>query len=301
MKISVGPLISALASVHVDFSSSDKNIKSDAVQNDGAIGRDRTKSGKELSDLEDILIGIPLKDSNDHDSAPVVHSTRQHLRGTGGGGIISGNSGMVGVFSSNKSLVHGDASTLEIGMYVVLSAFCLAIAIFVMSCVVYASKYRPVVIDANGEASARDGMGHSSVFDIGKGNESCATNAHDWVWLGRATVDRSNTDNIAERAPQYKGKYVMKHGGNKMLIHLKNFSTKIDSRMHIISNPMNSKYDEVIEHASQINSFDNPNHIQLPSSVPFQNRAVNAVSETPVALIDSGTYKKRVHHNPTIR
>nr|XP_040221411.2 transmembrane protein 132E [Anopheles coluzzii]XP_049461170.1 transmembrane protein 132E [Anopheles coluzzii]XP_049461171.1 transmembrane protein 132E [Anopheles coluzzii]XP_049461172.1 transmembrane protein 132E [Anopheles coluzzii]XP_049461173.1 transmembrane protein 132E [Anopheles coluzzii]XP_049461174.1 transmembrane protein 132E [Anopheles coluzzii] len=277
MKISVGPLISALASVHVDFSSSDKNIKSDAVQNDGAIGRDRTKSGKELSDLEDILIGIPLKDSNDHDSAPVVHSTRQHLRGTGGGGIISGNSGMVGVFSSNKSLVHGDASTLEIGMYVVLSAFCLAIAIFVMSCVVYASKYRPVVIDANGEASARDGMGHSSVFDIGKGNESCATNAHDWVWLGRATVDRSNTDNIAERAPQYK-----------------------DSRMHIISNPMNSKYDEVIEHASQINSFDNPNHIQLPSSVPFQNRAVNAVSETPVALIDSGTYKKRVHHNPTI-
>uniref|UniRef100_A0A182K5L3 Transmembrane protein 132C n=1 Tax=Anopheles christyi TaxID=43041 RepID=A0A182K5L3_9DIPT len=275
MKTSVGPLISALASVHVDFSGTDKNIKSDTVQNDGAIGRERTKSGKDMSDLEDILIGIPLKDSNSHKSAPVVHSSRQHHRSSGGGGIISGNSGMVGVFSSNKSMVHGDASTLEIGMYIVLTAFCLAIAIFVVSCVVYASKYRPVLIDANGDASVRDGMGHSSVFDAGKGNESCATNAHDWVWLGRATVDRSNADSIIERSPQYK-----------------------DSRMHIISNPMNLKYDDMGEHTVQINSFDNPNHIQLPSAVAIPIQNLTGVNEKPVAIINSGTYKKRDRSNP---
>uniref|UniRef100_A0A182NN33 Transmembrane protein family 132 middle domain-containing protein n=1 Tax=Anopheles dirus TaxID=7168 RepID=A0A182NN33_9DIPT len=274
MKTSVGPLVSALASVQVDFSTSDMNTRPDTLQNDGAVGRDRSKSGRELSDLEDILIGIPLKDDNAHETAAVVHSSRQHHRGSINGGIISGNNGVVGVFSSNKSMVHGDATTLEVGMYIVLTAFCLAIAIFVVSCIVYASKYRPVTIDSNGDASVRDGMGNSSVFDAGKGNESCATNAHDWVWLGRATVDRSNTDSIIEVGGNYK-----------------------DSRMHIISNPMNSKYADMDEQAAQINSFDNPNHVQLPStsSVPFQN---NRANEEPVK--PSCTYKKRDRHNRTI-
>lgn len=280
MKTSVGPLVSALASVQVDFSGSDANTRSDTLQNDGAVGRDRNKLGKELNDLEDILIGIPLKDDNGHESAAVVHSSRQHHRGSvGGGGIISSNSGMVGVFSSNKSMVHGDVATLEIGMYIVLAAFCLAIAVFVVSCVVYASKYRPVMIDANGDASVRDGMGHSTVFDVGKGNESCATNAHDWVWLGRATVDRSNADNV-ETGASHK-----------------------DSRMHIISNPMNSKYDDMGEHVVQINSFDNPNHIQLPSAVavPFPNSRAGIVStEKTVPSINSCTYKTRDRHNRTI-
>ncbi|XP_049277564.1 transmembrane protein 132E isoform X1 [Anopheles funestus] len=279
MKTSVGPLVSALASVQVDFSESDTNTRSDTLQNDGAVGRDRNKMGKDLNDLEDILIGIPLQDDNGHETAAVVHSSRQHHRGSVGGGIISSNSGMVGVFSSNKSMVHGDASTLEIGMYIVLTAFCLAIVVFVVSCVVYASKYRPVMIDANGDASVRDGMGHSTVFDVGKGNESCATNAHDWVWLGRATVDRSNAD------------------GLEMGVNQK------DSRMHIISNPMNSKYDDMSEHVVQINSFDNPNHIQLPSTVavPFQNnRAGLGTNEKSVAPINSCTYKTRDRHTATI-
>ncbi|XP_052903604.1 transmembrane protein 132E [Anopheles moucheti] len=275
IKTSVGPLVSALASVQVDFSGSDTNTRTDTLQNDGAVGRDRNKMGKELNDLEDILIGIPLQDDNGHETAAVVHSSSKHHRGNVGGGIISSNSGMVGVFSSNKSMVHGDASTLEIGMYIVLAAFCLAIAVFVVSCVVYASKYRPVMIDANGDASVRDGMGHSTVFDVGKGNESCATNAHDWVWLGRATVDRSNADVLEAGACQK------------------------DSRMNIISNPMNSKYDDMGEHHVQINSFDNPNHIQLPSAVAGTRTGI-ATNDKSVTPINSCTYKTRDRYNRAI-
>uniref|UniRef100_A0A182VPZ5 Uncharacterized protein n=1 Tax=Anopheles minimus TaxID=112268 RepID=A0A182VPZ5_9DIPT len=279
IKTSAGPLVSALASVQVDFSGSDANTRSDTLQNDGAVGRDRNKMGKDMNDLEDILIGIPLKDDNGHETAAVVHSSRQQHRGNSGGGIISSNSGMVGVFSSNKSIVHGDASTLEIGMYIVLTAFCLAIAVFVVSCVVYASKYRPVFIDANGDASVRDGMGNSTVFDVGKGNESCATNAHDWVWLGRATVDRSNAD-------------ILETGANQK-----------DSRMHIISNPMNSKYDDMGgEHIVQINSFDNPNHIQLPSAVPYQNNCAGfGANEKPATPINSSTNKTRFSNEVSVR
>lgn len=35
---------------------------------------------------------------------------------------------------------------LEIGMYVLLAAFCFAIVVFVVSCVVYASKFKPHTI-----------------------------------------------------------------------------------------------------------------------------------------------------------
>lgn len=173
MKSSVGPLVSALASVQVDFSSSDIGTRPDTVQNDGIAGRDR-KPGRELSDLRDI-IGIPLKD--DHSQEPAaLQPSRQHRGGIPG-------------YANGKSMVYADATSLEIGMYVLLAAFCLAIGVFVISCVVYASKFRPVTIDVTGEASVRDGMGNASVLG-GKGTES-TTNAHDWVWLGRATMDRS--------------------------------------------------------------------------------------------------------------
>ncbi|XP_055623186.1 transmembrane protein 132C isoform X2 [Toxorhynchites rutilus septentrionalis] len=209
----VGPLVSAVASVQVDFSSVDVGTRPDTVQNDG----------------------IPLKDDNSQEPV-ALQPSRQHRGGIPG-------------YTNNKSMVYADANSLEIGMYVLLAAFCLAIGVFVISCVVYASKFRPVSIDVTGEASVRDGMGNASVLG-GKGTES-TTNAHDWVWLGRATVDRSTNGHEL--------------GGNNR-----------DSRMHIINNPMSSKYGDAEESIVQVNSFDNPNHIQLPSStVGEPNGAVN--------------------------
>lgn len=177
MKSSVGPLVSALASVQVDFSSSSDlsaATRPDTVQNDGISGRDR-KPGSEYSNLDDILIGIPLKDDHGQEMAALSPS-RQNRGGIPG-------------YANSKSMVYSDGTSLEIGMYVLLAAFCLAIGLFVVSCVVYASKFRPVTIDVTGEASVRDGLGNASVLG-GKAIES-TTNAHDWVWLGRATMDRS--------------------------------------------------------------------------------------------------------------
>ncbi|XP_058811581.1 transmembrane protein 132E [Topomyia yanbarensis] len=231
IKSSIGPLVSALASVQVDFSASDIGTRPDTVQNDGIAGRDR-KAGHELSDLADILIGIPLKD--DHSQEPAaLQPSRQHRGGIPG-------------YTNSKSMVYTDATSLEIGMYVLLAAFCLAIGVFVISCVVYASKFRPVTIDVTGEASVRDGMGNAAVLGA-KVTES-TTNAHDWVWLGRATMDRS------ANGPEFSG-------NNR------------DSRMHIINNPMSSKYGDAEESVVQVNSFDNPNHIQLP---PNTSVAVNS-------------------------
>ncbi|XP_021693805.1 transmembrane protein 132B isoform X1 [Aedes aegypti] len=244
MKSSVGPLVSALASVQVDFSSSDIGTRPDTVQNDGIAGRDRKYQGRELSGkLDDILIGVALKDDNSQEPA-ALQPSRQHRGGIPG-------------YVNGKSMVYADATSLEIGMYVLLAAFCLAIGVFVISCVVYASKFRPVTIDVTGEASVRDGMGNASVLG-GKGTES-TTNAHDWVWLGRATMDRSTNG--------------QEMSGNQR-----------DSRMHIINNPMSSKYGDAEESIVQVNSFDNPNHIQLPSG---------AGGEGQIGVVNSCTYNKR--------
>lgn len=176
LKANVGPLASALASVEVDFGNgSDVTKATDVVQNDG-ISRDRGRN-RDLGDLADILIGIPLRDDSRHE--PTVQA-RQHRGMTPLNSLIP-----------SKSAVHPDMTTLEIGMYVLLTAFCLAIAVFVVSCVVYASKFKPVPIEEVNGAEDRDVFGLGLLKDTRKGRDQ-TQNVHDWVWLGRNTVDRGS-------------------------------------------------------------------------------------------------------------
>lgn len=169
----------------------------------------------------------------------------------GGGSTLSG-----------KSAVYTDMSNLEIGMYVLLIAFCLAIGIFVIACVVYASKFRPVTIDMVQEdmglgkdISPTSAALQPMLRDSRRPRES-TMNAHDWVWLGRATMDRSTANqqqhDIAANDP----------------------------RMRITNNPLPLNYVDRSEAALQANSFDNPNAIELPTAKPN-------------GLINTTTYTKR--------
>lgn len=88
---------------------------------------------------------------------------------------------------------------LEIGMYVLLAAFCFAIFVFLVSCVVYASKFKPSppgsesaalpVLEA-ARAAANQFANNHNLRPNRQPRES-TTNAHDWVWLGRATLERA--------------------------------------------------------------------------------------------------------------
>jgi len=148
----------------------------------------------------------PLKDENNHE--PTVQA-RQHQSGK----VIGGGS------SRYHSSVH--TTPLEIGMYVLLAAFCFAIVVFVVSCVVYASKFSPQSYEMQQQqAQPMSGLGgvggvggvggttsglHSLGAAMGRvtgaaGNvmmlkrqqpREVTTNAHDWVWLGRATLERA--------------------------------------------------------------------------------------------------------------
>ncbi|XP_015432305.1 PREDICTED: transmembrane protein 132E [Dufourea novaeangliae] len=249
-------LASASANVEVDFASSELPNRPEFVQNDGGgtVGshhhRERkTSRGEMAPDMRDILIGLPLKDENGHE--PSVQA-RQH-RTAIANGMSSGGMGGVGIRH------HGGASMspLEIGMYVLLAAFCFAIVVFVVSCVVYASKFKPQPPDSplagaalpvlSGAARAR-----AAANQLASGRRpprESTTNAHDWVWLGRATLER------AACGPQ---------------------------QVRVTSNPLANETDGDTSEAATC--FDNPNHIELPSTGQRNN------SSGP---IDTSTYCKR--------
>lgn len=130
-----------------------------------------------------VSVGIPLRDSSQL-YEPTVQA-RQHR-----GSIQAVHKGHHG-----KGLAGtGTMTTMELGMYVLLTAFCFAIIVFVISCVVYASKFRPAMIESGLDplsAGKSNGSGGSGGFRDVRLKES-TTNAHDWVWLGRSTIDRQS-------------------------------------------------------------------------------------------------------------
>lgn len=80
-------------------------------------------------------------------------------------------------------------------MYVLLTAFCFAIIVFVISCVVYASKFRPAMIESGLDPLTGLGKGNGNGGGAGFRDvrlKESTTNAHDWVWLGRSTIDRQS-------------------------------------------------------------------------------------------------------------
>lgn len=149
----------------------------DTFQNDGVTGRDR-KSNQDSNLLSDILIGIPLNDEKkpNGDSHP-------------------NKNGILSLYPLQKHSFK-DVSALEIGMYVLLSTFCFAIVVFVVSCFVYASKHKMI----NFENKEHRPTGQFPILRESRKHRESTTNVHNWVWLGRSTMDQSivqeNTDHF---------------------------------------------------------------------------------------------------------
>lgn len=176
-----GPLASSLASVQVDFNTVEFPDSPDTFQNDGVSGRDR-KSNADSNTLTDILIGIPLNDEKkpSMDSAYSKH----------------------GILALHPLQHSSSTTTLEIGMYVLLTTFCFAILVFVVSCFVYASKHKMINFENNkserpavaAKCTVGTGAaaGHFPMLRESRRHRESTTNAHNWVWLGRSTMDRSS-------------------------------------------------------------------------------------------------------------
>lgn len=133
---------------------------------------------------------------------------------------------------------------------------------------VYASKFKPI------EAGVTAGLHASPVNPSNmvihreprKPRES-TQNAHDWVWLGRATMD----------PPSNRNSTVATNNNGQ--------------DMRIITNPLNVNY--VDPDDALATSFTNPNHIDLPSRQPASGASSSPnESNSNGRSIDSSTYSR---------
>ena len=84
----------------------------------------------------------------------------------------------------SPSARYKQLTALEVGMYVLLSMFGVAIVVFAGSfCVVYTWKVK----DGTVRIPSPGYKGNNE-----QSNQDSVTNAHDWVWLGRATLERAS-------------------------------------------------------------------------------------------------------------
>ena len=93
----------------------------------------------------------------------------------------------------NHFIYRANVTPLEIGMYVLLTVFCAAMAVFVASCFVYVSRVRRQEYTLPQQAlSGVIGRTMSSTMNSQKPRS--VQNAHDWVWLGKNAVDRGDLE-----------------------------------------------------------------------------------------------------------
>ncbi|KAH8272243.1 hypothetical protein KR044_013161, partial [Drosophila immigrans] len=275
-KPNAAPLASALASIEVDFNNVDIVSKQESIQNDGTVGRER-KNYRNSGDLADIigerlntnihaaflynlcnsfaiLVGIPLRDSSQQ-YEPTVQA-RQHRAS-----IQAVHKSHYG----NRGLAGSNMSSMELGMYVLLTAFCFAIIVFVISCVVYASKFRPAMIESGLDPLSGGGKGGNGAAGGGFRDvrlKESTTNAHDWVWLGRSTIDRQSVAVEAPPPQQQQQQQPLPVQPQQQQQHI----NARDSRMRITSNPIIT-YDN----GRRVSSFDQPQPKLQTHIVPAAN------------------------------
>ncbi|XP_034489824.1 transmembrane protein 132E [Drosophila innubila] len=253
-KPNAAPLASALASIEVDFNNVDIVSKQESIQNDGTVGRER-KNYRNTGDLADIIVGIPLRDSSQQ-YEPTVQA-RQHR--------ASIQAVHKSHFGNRAGFAGGNMSSMELGMYVLLTAFCFAIIVFVISCVVYASKFRPAMIESGLDPLTGAGKGNGNGAAGGGGFrdvrlKESTTNAHDWVWLGRSTIDRQSVA-VAD-VPQQQ----QQQQQPQQPTHQQHHINARDSRMRITSNPIIT-YDN----GRRVSSFDQQQPKLQTHIVPASN------------------------------
>ncbi|XP_022245421.1 transmembrane protein 132E-like isoform X1 [Limulus polyphemus] len=158
---------------------------------------------------------------------------------------------------------------LEIGLYAMLGVFCVASLVFVVSCTVFAVRYK------------------RKQLPVAQSGESVA-HAHDWVWLGRATLERNSVNTRCSQTLLPMSDSQVNRGGifqrrDKSLTgrsvgsgcRASNLSFPgSEISIHITTNPQQAANDtedetSLIEKGT-INSLANENALHLPSLVDVE-------------------------------
>ncbi|XP_076330316.1 transmembrane protein 132E-like isoform X2 [Tachypleus tridentatus] len=165
---------------------------------------------------------------------------------------------------------RANLTPLEIGLYAMLGVFCVASLVFVVSCTVFAVRYK------------------RKQLPVAQSGESVA-HAHDWVWLGRATLERNSVNTHCSQTLLPMNESQGNRGGifqrrDKSLTgrsvgsgcRASNLSFPgSEISIHITTNPQQAANDtedetSLIENGT-INSLANENALHLPSLIDVES------------------------------
>ena len=139
-------------------------------------------------------------------------------------------------------------------MYVLVAVLCAAMAVFISSCFVYASKFRRQKYPVH--TTSLSGCGqplqplqpHMTSIPLhpehrdGLAGKTSVQNAHDWIWLGnKSTLDPTSTScSAADCGESVAASAAMTVSRSQLQPH--RFST---SEVNVISNPLRSAPDDL--------------------------------------------------------
>lgn len=179
-------------------------------------------------------------------------------------------------YSSVRRHSTSHIAPMEMGMYIILATFSFAIIVFVVSCIVYASKYKPQNADfqddhnssdapflSNGYKPLNQNNGNSVKSHLSQLREPTTTNVHDWVWLGRATLERAS------------GLLVPSISMNDKLRRNKN-----GNWIRITSNPTYTPEPNPDLDLNSESQFHNQNHVVPPESRRIDSTTYNKKSKS---------------------
>ena len=173
------PLDVSYVYIDVDFLADDGETIVTAVQEE-KLGKNGEKLQKDASHIGygdpegKLIVNVDKGDRAEQDKVPAKDKA-------GGGHMEVDLKEIPSSEAQQQHVLEGQPLTpLEIGMYVLLGVFCLAIVVFMINCVVFVMKYR------------RKRLPH-------EGRDPVA-NANDWVWIGRATLERNAINTGCQQA-----------------------------------------------------------------------------------------------------
>ena len=240
------PLASTTVYVEVDFDAADpeppatveRQTKGGGRKGRGGRKRKEQKSVNDIKsvDMGEIFSNIAMRDDNRRrvsaDMSPYdVHSPHQ-----------------TNVFDTGH---HGGHQTtpLEVGMYILLAVFCVAIAVFMASCFVYASKH-----------SSHPPAHHPRQLH---NKSQSVQNAHDWVWLGRQTLDKSSVATSGSRDMLDTGTCLQTRGGQYRGHYPHRFEAAAD--VNIIQNPgAGAEFGFVNKRGLKVSNYSPDVYAELP-------------------------------------
>lgn len=191
------PLAVSYVYVNVDFSkqptSPSTQVQNDASQyavNNQASSRNRYSYPEIIKNGDDGVLHVSVNDNgaskSDEHSAPDV-------------AIHDLSDGVKRVPSQQQQqpqrLVASTGMTpLEVGMYVLLSVFCVAVVVFAVNCVIFVMRHKRKRLPA-----AADG-------------KDPVSEARDWVWIGRETLQRNAINTECEQTLMAETDFNGNHG-----------------------------------------------------------------------------------------